>query len=491
MRWPGIILHLVRKDMVYARWLMAIYVCAVAALTWVAARPRTEGEGFLVLLLIPLAAGVVATIVQADSPTSPDAFWATRPIPSWTMLVAKALACIVVVVVPVMIAQAVLMHQLDWLGLDAMAVMTRSLMSELSMVLVLVALAAVTRTTGAFITTLVVALAGLGQMERMAERLTSFPVPASLASTMIGLSWLVGIAGLGYLYSSRRLGRTRIILVVAALVSTASREMLEPFDGDGGRPLAAAVIVPNPAGDAALDVTIDVQDRQPGDRLHLESPWFGRVDSAGREFELGWSNQRPVYANNPVPAFPGDLGRLVAESGGSDSLVAYLGLSSAEASAILDSGQLVKARAVIVHERPTFSAPVAIASRRSNDTGAGLTVDSTDHAKKRIYLTRRTVSDNSKPESREPDYFLVNLRRREAFRLHPRGYSSVTLPLPALAFSRRTTRAELTWENFHYKDRTSGLTSEWLREASVVVADWTAVQRRHLATTINVRGVRP
>jgi hypothetical protein len=96
--------HVMMKDLREARWLLAVYFGIAALATAHAMRLKGfdgEGFGFLMLLVVLLGMIVVGSLVQADSPTRADAFWATRPLHPSAMLAAKfTLAVLLVIVMP-------------------------------------------------------------------------------------------------------------------------------------------------------------------------------------------------------------------------------------------------------------------------------------------------------------------------------------------------------------------------------------------------------
>lgn len=81
MRWHRQVLHVARKDLRLARWVIAAYLLLVVTATAVALDLRVPEVGGFWPLLVTLC-GVVAAgvLVQRDSPSRKDAFWLRHPL---------------------------------------------------------------------------------------------------------------------------------------------------------------------------------------------------------------------------------------------------------------------------------------------------------------------------------------------------------------------------------------------------------------------------
>jgi len=97
------------KDVRQSRWLLLGYLGVILlayaqSIQQPTSAPTTlDVSLFLVVLVGMLAAGL---LIQADSPTRADAFWASRPFDPTAVLASKALCTLLVLVVPALIAQA-------------------------------------------------------------------------------------------------------------------------------------------------------------------------------------------------------------------------------------------------------------------------------------------------------------------------------------------------------------------------------------------------
>lgn len=92
MTWIREVGHVVRKDLRGSRWLLLPYVGVVAVATARGAGLALfagSALGMTMIFVVVLGALCAASVVQADSPTRADAFWATHPFRRSAMLSAK------------------------------------------------------------------------------------------------------------------------------------------------------------------------------------------------------------------------------------------------------------------------------------------------------------------------------------------------------------------------------------------------------------------
>lgn len=138
------LLHLVSFDLLRLRWWLAAYgvVLLLSVMAALHIAP-TQGEmanvaPFLVVLVGML---VTVTLIQADSPVRPEAFWRGHAVQAAVLLTAKiALMCFLLVVLPVLIAAAVL-SSLD-LPLGEVVLMFRVAAPQLALFITFAALSA-------------------------------------------------------------------------------------------------------------------------------------------------------------------------------------------------------------------------------------------------------------------------------------------------------------------------------------------------------------
>lgn len=101
MNWFGQVGHVAVKDIKQTRWFLLVYVAVVAVATRDASRllgtRSGSPEGF-VLFVVACGMFVAAALVQADSPTRSDAFWASRPFSASAVFAAKLLVITAMVI---------------------------------------------------------------------------------------------------------------------------------------------------------------------------------------------------------------------------------------------------------------------------------------------------------------------------------------------------------------------------------------------------------
>ena len=100
--------HIVRKDVRQSRWLLIVYLALVIAATLGAVTRETLLDGnlqWVAALIIIVGPIIAASIIQADSPTQADAFWASHPFRRWAMLGAKVVLVVGVLFVVPLIGQ--------------------------------------------------------------------------------------------------------------------------------------------------------------------------------------------------------------------------------------------------------------------------------------------------------------------------------------------------------------------------------------------------
>jgi hypothetical protein len=113
--WPEQVLHLLKKDVAEHRWLVLLYLVIIAmamghAMGW---HPLESPGLSMMMVLVGIIGGmVVASVIQGDSPTRTDAFWASHPIDASAVLASKICAAVLVVGIA-MLAQLVVLHWYD------------------------------------------------------------------------------------------------------------------------------------------------------------------------------------------------------------------------------------------------------------------------------------------------------------------------------------------------------------------------------------------
>ncbi|MEO8564735.1 MAG: hypothetical protein ABI601_21870 [bacterium] len=101
MTWLGQVRHVMRKDLIEDRQLLLGYAAFVAVVGVSSATTRlgtSNGPLQMLPYLVVLSGMIaVASLVQTDSPTQADAFWASRPFHSSAMFAAKIASALLIV----------------------------------------------------------------------------------------------------------------------------------------------------------------------------------------------------------------------------------------------------------------------------------------------------------------------------------------------------------------------------------------------------------
>jgi len=129
MRWHAQVLHVARKDVRQARWLLLAYLVVVALAT-------AEAAGLLALPLHGLMSGAVIVVglgmltmvvlVQGDAPCRSDAFWISLPLRRSSVMAAKLLAAAVLLVGVALIGQSIVLTSFDVSSRGMLTLLARS-----------------------------------------------------------------------------------------------------------------------------------------------------------------------------------------------------------------------------------------------------------------------------------------------------------------------------------------------------------------------------
>jgi hypothetical protein len=232
---PGA-LHVAVKDLREHRiWLVAFFVVVLlrAMLVGMGMAEDTGHPGlarslaFLDLALCLLHLGLVVTvavqIVHADLLVRTTAFWLTRPIPRGSLLVAKLLtASVCLVLIPAVLDGAVLTaNRMAWP--DVLGAMLEDSILRLTVVLPIMALAAITPDLAVFVVSGLSAFMGgvILEVALSSLKLRPWRSPAATDTVLVVVACLVIIASLAALAHqvlTRRTGRTAGLAVVAGLL---------------------------------------------------------------------------------------------------------------------------------------------------------------------------------------------------------------------------------------------------------------------------------
>lgn len=208
MSWFAQVGHVMRKDLRETRWLIATYAAIVLlstahALEW----PATSNNvlGVSMLFVVGMGVFVVAALVQADSPTRADAFWASRPFHPSAMLAAKLLFAAIVVAGPALLGQFAAISKFDLSAGSFARLIGKSAYIYAMWLILGMVVAAVTRDLRAFVVT-IIAIPVFDALGFAA--LSWFPAmsgPAHIALKMVSI--VGGLVLLAILYRTRDMRR--------------------------------------------------------------------------------------------------------------------------------------------------------------------------------------------------------------------------------------------------------------------------------------------
>lgn len=140
--------HIVRKDVRQSRWLLIVYLALVIAATLGAVTRETLLDGnlqWVASLIVILGPIIAASIIQADSPTQADAFWASHPFRRWAMLGAKMVLVVGVLFMVPLIGQLLGVRAFEVPARDLAAIMLATAASYGLLLLITVFLGALTQ----------------------------------------------------------------------------------------------------------------------------------------------------------------------------------------------------------------------------------------------------------------------------------------------------------------------------------------------------------
>jgi hypothetical protein len=211
--------HVFAKDVREARWSLLIYIGVVVAVTLRAIHKSLPDYTLLVVVIPGIV--MVAIVTMSDSPTQPDAFWASRPLHPLAVLGAKLLMAFAIVLGLPLVGQWIGLVRYD-VGAQQLAVlMGKTAWAYASWLLIGMMVAALTRDMRSFL----VSLIALPFLFLMVVQLKSGPIPVELSVRLEQILIAGAILGsallLAYVYRKRD-RRVRAAAAVVALLIVVS-----------------------------------------------------------------------------------------------------------------------------------------------------------------------------------------------------------------------------------------------------------------------------
>lgn len=507
MTFLGQVRHVMAKDVRQTLWPLMIYLVTVALATVQSTTITARSLGVLGLAAyLVVIAGIFTTalVVQGDSPTGSDAFWAARPLNPTAVLGAKAAFALALLVVA-LVAQSIVFAWLDEPARDFVRLLAHSSWVYGLWLIIAIVAASITRDLRTFIISLVlVPLAftfsririSVGPSDLVWLRLGVF------ATTAIGLGGAIAL--LIYLYRTRKSGSITWTLAVLTIACLLTPIFGNPWPPSSVRAEQTSVraepsveqyslsLVLRSATDGTLDVGVGYQRPTVSDRLTFADSVVVDIRLKDGSSMLVASRPNVMLTVPPLPLPKGvrTLGAspLQRGSGGSSGLrLTRRQLDSIRvgiASASMDVWTASFQPSVL------FAIPLQVgaAARRNGrmvrvhdvgrvpnvDSLASVSLTTVETPTQRVSLADLLLAQQT------PRYAIVSPTRNEAVIPMPgaRGGSTGAMVLPGLV--RRVFVTTFDWNMVNGRSSPQLVDLEWLRDATLHVFAWTPLANEHV-----------
>lgn len=291
--------HVMKKDLRQFRWLIVMQVMATGMAINSAIGPAAQrGEapwitrefaiqGFWSAMMMFLAVVLTVSVIQADSPSSSDAFWATKPFRPLAVLLAKALLIVGVTFAIPTAGEIFALADRGIVGTQALTLVADGAALLFALLLAAAVLAALTADMTTFLAAGVTAWFGAAGFGFIIWRFLFQGAYSEMTSVPVaGLGALLGCSILAYQYQRRNVRRSVWATVVGCAL--------------GGVLLGAMSTPPTPATMATVpdqiirtDVVWGDFDIEPLPRFRIDG---GAVWALRTTIELGEVDPRYEYA---------------------------------------------------------------------------------------------------------------------------------------------------------------------------------------------------
>lgn len=504
MKWHEQVVHVARKDVRYARWLVAAYLLVVVVATLVAAGWLGPQEASYLgsLLVMGLGLLLLGTTVQADSPARTEAFWASRPLDPSAVLAAKLLVAALLVLGLPLVGQAVALAAHDLPAERMPALLLESAVAFGGWIAVAGAVAAVTPDLRSFGVVLLLLVFSESMLGGVVSALTGWSPGTALpmaGTIVIPAAWLL-LLGHQYLTGSVLRGRwlvAALALVVLLLPPSASARLTPSAASPPAAGEVQEAIRPEEVRISALhrrpgnrvDVGISFGGLKPAHHYRLLSPVV-LVSREGEAVRVGLE-ERPARTglSRTPPPLDGEWTWLSGEPRQPDSYrqMLSLELSPSQRALLSRPGTRVVVRADLEVLRATVVGSLPLRGGAALAGGGRrirvLTVENSPQGPL-LELSGSILASDRAPQGSgamvidpwsAPAPVLVHRGRREALALDlttgSGGGGGLVLP------GARTTT--MTGEFAASRGRSPGswpaVDEEWLREAELVLFRWVSV----------------
>lgn len=492
MSWIAQVGHVMRKDLRESRWPLIGYIAVVAIITLAAIQQGSVADrlDFGATVVVALAMVVLSMIIQSDSPTREDAFWASRPFYPSAVFAAKVALAVLIAVLP-------LVGQLAALSAYEIPVarVLGSLLTPIRVIALWFLFAMVTAALTRDFRTFVAALAVLPLLFLASLWVLGSSLPWQVNEGLaVALRVLVGggaVALLWFLYQTRdgRLGRWAMLLFAGACAMVlASAPYARAVHTNRDAPpelprVRVAVQVLNLSEIATSPrLQVKVTAASPvskAELLQLAEPVVVMQLRDGSTLRMPAEHQIAQLGSAPsVRGLPSTVSVGVIRAS----------LLSIDLSAQHRRALAAGVRSIALEGRVFVSSPHLVATMALRE-GSSLTLDGTrqllerwshDQGKVSVDLTTTSVAlGNDFGAWRggpQPDFefVLTNDSRRETVRLNSGSSTSGSgwLVLPGTSLVR-TTRFLKSQQEFGITPSIE-LDDEWLRSARLAMIGWTS-----------------
>jgi len=487
MTWGAQVAHVARKDLLHARWSLLAYCAAISFVAFSIVHWPSSGSGFWTVLLIPLVMIIAASIVQADSPSRVDAFWATSPLSPSAVAAAKLVVAGVGIILPGLIAQFIAIQAFD-IPLDTIPeLLWNSALGQAGLLLIAMAIAALTRDLRAFIVVLVVYFVALQLTPVLVPWSQKSPVELGAAAFLVVslLSPLAITAVLFYQYRSRNLRLGRILGIVVGVLLTVAFPSMTRSSADAApasRGITAAhAVVERRGNPQSVQLFVDIPGKKPGERAVMSDM---RVTMIGTRSHTDSLSNIPSFSiiSQPQLKIGRDATWLGHPESPSDSTAFGFNIAAAKLDAVLDGrAKLVLQGLVSVESQhaditlPLDSGATASANgTRFIYNGMGEGSNGRELNVALFTLSRASNDRNPFNEQRARYRFvLVNDAHNEALELAEgsTGGGTVMPPMPGVLLYLLSMKLRVDSDRFGQK---ISVDDAWLRGAHLVVVVWRA-----------------
>ncbi|MEO6528124.1 MAG: hypothetical protein ABIP93_15995 [Gemmatimonadaceae bacterium] len=492
MRWGAQVLHVMRKDLREDGWLLGGYAALVVTVTVqsLILLGTTNGPLQLLPYLVTLFGMIVtAAVVQTDSPTRPDAFWASRPFYASAMLAAKVTLAVIIAIALPLAGQLVVGSATD-ATLSVLAwYLYGSARSYSLWIIIAMVLAALTSDLKSFVIAVFgLALAVLVVILLQPSGLAR--IPPAMRPVMGVLSGLAGVALVAALYRTHGHGRRAWIagatVCAGALIATAAPAGSVPAISEVARDVPRATLrITSTANETTgreilLMATLDSVPR--GQHLTFVSSRMLVHLRNGHTLRFPMRGYHTGFGTRTLPLRQG-LGELGASSGPTFiPVAAQLSGAQERAMAAGVARIVVEGRVGVLEPHIAGTLPLVEGATLARD-GMRLRVEKWSHAdgEATLRLVVASISspvppiDESGAMPPSTSFALLNERRGEILELQPRGVmgTEAMQVLPTRGFTYTT--SELVLAPRGAKDLPT--TDAWLHDAKLVV-----IQRKPLGS---------